>query len=313
LSRPPTRTKEARYPIQAVAARTGLTPPLLRAWERRYGAVTPERGAGGERLYSDRQIHRLNLLRMLTQSGHRISRIAQLPTAELERLLLDVGISPFDSPVRAENSDLEHVLFGRGLAAVNALDLDMLDAELERARTVLPPLALIDSVLCPLIRRAEDIPAKGPVVRASRQGLIDLLTEVARSVARTVSPLGSGRSMLIWNLGTPRDPSLAMAAAAASLQGMRAEILHDEADGEDVADYVISEPSAGIVVSLPCEVGADEAEEVLRRLRERLGSEHVVFCVAPIPEVFARIESIRGFEVCSTFRDLAELIDTNRN
>jgi CIC family chloride channel protein len=59
--------------------------------------------------------------------------------------------------------------------------------------------------------------------------------------------------MLIWNLGAPRDPSLAMAAATASLQGMRAEILHDEADGEDVAHYVVSEPSAGIVVSLPCE------------------------------------------------------------
>lgn len=310
---PTIRTNDARYPIQAVAARTGLSPPLLRAWERRYGVVEPERGEGGERLYSDRQVHQLNLLRMLTQHGHRISRIAKLPTAELERLLLDVGISPFESPVRAENSDLEHVLFGRGLAAVNTLDIDMLEQEIERARTVLSPLALIDGVLCPLIRRAEEIPALGPVVQAASQGLIEVLTEVARSVARVVGPLGSGRAMVVWNLGSPRDASLAMAAATASLQGMRAEILHDSADGGDIADYVLAEPNTNLVVSLPCHVDADAAFEALNTLRNRVGPDHLIFCVAPIPEVFARVEEISGLEVCSNFRDLAQLIDTNRS
>jgi DNA-binding transcriptional MerR regulator len=310
---PPTRTNEPRYPIQAVAARTGLTPPLLRAWERRYAVVEPERAEGGERLYSDRQIHHLNLLRMLTQHGHRISRIAKVPTAELERLLLDVGISPFDAPVRAENADLEHVLFGRGLAAVNALDVNMLEAEIERAKTVLSPLAMIDSVLCPLIRRAEAIPARGPVVQAAAQALIELLTEAARSVARVVGPLGSGRSMVIWNLGAVRDASLAMAAATASLQGMRAEILHDSADGQEIADYVLAEPATGLVVSLPCHVDADEAFAALTALRKRLSREHLIFCVAPMPEVFARVEDIPGLEVCANFRDLAELIDTNRS
>ena len=310
---PSIRTDDARYPIQAVAARTGLTPPLLRAWERRYGAVEPQRGEGGERLYSDRQVHRLNLLRMLTQHGHRISRIAELPTAELERLLLDVGITPFESPVRAENSDLEYVLFGRGLAAVNALDVKMLEHEVERARTVLSPLALIDAVLCPLIRRAEQIPARGPVVKAAAQGMVELLTETARAVARVVGPLGSGRPMVIWNLGEPRDASLAMAAATASLQGLRAEILHDSADGDDIAAYVRTEPTTSVVVSLPCHIDPERAHEVLSSLRAKVDGHHVIFCVAPIAEVFERVETIGGLEVCSNFRDLAALIDTNRS
>jgi DNA-binding transcriptional MerR regulator len=310
---PTIRKNEPRYPIQAVAARTGLTPPLLRTWERRYAVVEPERGEGGERLYSDRQIYHLNLLGMLTRYGHRISGIANVPTAELERLLLDVGISPFDKPVRAENSDLEHVLFGRGLAAVNALDVDMLESEIDRARTVLSPLALIDSVLCPLIRRAEQIPIRGPVVQASAQALIELLTEVARSVARVVGPLGSGRAMVIWNLGSVRDASLAMAAATASLQGMRAEILHDSADGQDIADYVHTDPTTSVVVSLPCHVDPDQASDTLTSLRKKLDREHLIFCVAPVAEVFARVEEIPGLEVCANFRDLAELIDTNRS
>jgi DNA-binding transcriptional MerR regulator len=308
-----TDTVDSRYPIQAVAARTGLTPPLLRAWERRYRAVEPVRSEAGERLYSDRQIHRLSLLRMLTQHGHRISRIARLPAAELELLLLDVGITPFESPVRAENSDLEHVLYGRGLAAVNALDAGLLATEIERARTVLSPLALVDSVLCPLIRQAESIPSRGPVVKAASRGLVELLTDTARLLARVLAPLGSGRSMLVWNLGHPRDASLAMASAATSIQGMRAEILHDEASGDDVAQYLRAERPSGVVVSIPCHIQPNEAWDVLNRLRQQINPETLVLCVAPIPEVFARIDPLPGLEVCSTFRDLAELIDTNRN
>ena len=308
-----TDTADARYPIQAVSARTGLAPPLLRAWERRYRAVEPVRSEAGERLYSDRQIHRLSLLRMLTQQGHRISRIARLPAAELERLLLDVGITPFESQVRAENSDLEYVLYGRSLAAVNALDAELLGTEIERARTVLSPLSLIDSVLCPLIRQAEAIPARGPVVKAASRGLVDLLTDTARLVARVLAPLGSGRSILVWNLGHPRDASLAMASAAASIQGMRVELLHDEASVEDVARYLKAERPGGVVVSIPCHSRPDEASDVLSELRDRIDPEILILCVAPIPELFARIESIPGLEVCSHFRDLAELIDTNRN
>ena len=34
---------EHRHPIKVVARRTGLTPDVLRVWEKRYGAVSPTR------------------------------------------------------------------------------------------------------------------------------------------------------------------------------------------------------------------------------------------------------------------------------
>jgi DNA-binding transcriptional MerR regulator len=275
--------------------------------------VEPLRNSAGERLYTDRQIQRLNLLRMLTQHGHRISRIAHLPGAELERLLLDVGISPFDEPVRAEDSDLEHVLFGRGLAAVNAMDPQLLEIEIERARTVLTPLSLIDGVLCPLIRRVEQFPSKGPVMRATTAGMTELLTETARSVARVVAPLGSGRPMLVWNLGYPRDASLAMAAATTSLQGLRAEILHHGAEQGELIDQLRSDLPAGVVVSVPCHAGVEEARQSLTALRETLDHDVLMLCVAPVAEVFEALDQIDACEVCSTFRELAALIDTHRS
>ena len=65
-----------RYPVRLVALQTGLTPHVLRAWERRYGVVTPTRTDGGQRLYSQLDIERLSRLRRLTERGHGIGRLA---------------------------------------------------------------------------------------------------------------------------------------------------------------------------------------------------------------------------------------------
>ena len=47
------------YTIKEAAARTGLTVPVLRAWERRYGVVAPTRTAGGYRVYDEAALRRL--------------------------------------------------------------------------------------------------------------------------------------------------------------------------------------------------------------------------------------------------------------
>ena len=55
---------EPKHPIRVVSERTGLSPDVLRAWEKRYRAVEPPRRDGGsQRLYSDADVERLRLLR----------------------------------------------------------------------------------------------------------------------------------------------------------------------------------------------------------------------------------------------------------
>ena len=54
--------REPRHPIRVVARRTGLTPAVLRAWERRYKVVEPSRSEGGQRLYSDLDVRRLAVI-----------------------------------------------------------------------------------------------------------------------------------------------------------------------------------------------------------------------------------------------------------
>jgi MerR family transcriptional regulator, light-induced transcriptional regulator len=57
------------YTIKEAASRAGLSVPVLRAWERRYGIVSPARTASGYRLYDDAAIARVRAMRRLVETG----------------------------------------------------------------------------------------------------------------------------------------------------------------------------------------------------------------------------------------------------
>lgn len=57
------------YTIKQAAVRSGVSVPLLRAWERRYGIVTPARTASGYRLYDEAALARLRTMRRLVDEG----------------------------------------------------------------------------------------------------------------------------------------------------------------------------------------------------------------------------------------------------
>jgi len=57
------------YTIKHAAALTGIPVATLRAWERRYGVVTPGRTGGGYRLYDDAAVDRLRAMRDLVGAG----------------------------------------------------------------------------------------------------------------------------------------------------------------------------------------------------------------------------------------------------
>ena len=78
---PPSR--DLRHPIKVVCHRTGLSAHVIRVWERRYGLICCKRTQSNRRLYSDEEIERLRLLKVLTDCGHRISNIACLSTRRL--------------------------------------------------------------------------------------------------------------------------------------------------------------------------------------------------------------------------------------
>ena len=67
-------SKSPAFNLKAVLRETGLAADTLRAWERRYGLPTPQRTAGGHRLYSQYDIETIKWLIGRQAEGLSISR-----------------------------------------------------------------------------------------------------------------------------------------------------------------------------------------------------------------------------------------------
>ncbi len=78
---------QGAYRIGAVARLTGISPDTLRIWERRYDIVEPRRTPKGGRLYSQKDVTRLTMIKTLVDQGYAISTVANLPAEELSRRL----------------------------------------------------------------------------------------------------------------------------------------------------------------------------------------------------------------------------------
>lgn len=128
-----------RYPMRVVMSRTGLTADVLRAWERRYGAVRPYRSPAGQRLYSDHDVERLLLLRRATLDGHSIGAIAPLDDHALEALLES---SP-TTVAAAPDVELDS-LVRDAMHATEKLDASALEATLRRAAMALGATRFVD-------------------------------------------------------------------------------------------------------------------------------------------------------------------------
>jgi len=66
-----------QFPIRHVAQVTGVLPVTLRAWERRYGLIKPERTPKGHRLYSEADIQMVYQIVRLIDQGISVGRVRQ--------------------------------------------------------------------------------------------------------------------------------------------------------------------------------------------------------------------------------------------
>ena len=95
-------TETEYFEISAVARLTGISPHVLRVWERRYGVVQPDRSKNKRRKYSQSDIQRLSLLKTLVDNGHAIGSIAELSMEQLSERVENVLAS------RADDENLEN-------------------------------------------------------------------------------------------------------------------------------------------------------------------------------------------------------------
>lgn len=146
----PKDPRSPEFPVRVVVRRTGLSPSLLRAWERRYGVVSPNRTDGGQRLYSESDIQRLLLLQAAVGAGHNISQIADLSEEGL------VDLTRWKTTTYGKENERDaapaELFLVQALAAIEGMETQRLDAILHRAAMAVSSDVLVDDILVPLLR-----------------------------------------------------------------------------------------------------------------------------------------------------------------
>ena len=142
----------ARYPIRAVSKLTGISIDTLRAWERRYAAVTPTRDDRG-RMYTEADVARLRLLNSAVEQGHSIGRLAGMSNDQLRHLGAAAGAIARTAAVTTRATPLDTTALATALREYDAVGLDQ---ELSRLAAVLRPLDLLQDVLMPVLTQVGD-------------------------------------------------------------------------------------------------------------------------------------------------------------
>jgi MerR family transcriptional regulator, light-induced transcriptional regulator len=262
-----------RHSIRVVAERTGLTPDVLRVWERRYDAVTPARGSGGQRVYSDEEVERLRLLQRATIAGRSIGSIAGMSTEELEEMVRedDEARPPLArAPVQLSyDGDMEVAM-----AFVRSLDAGGLEVFLRRRLAGLGVTGFLEGVVVPLLQRVGDEWHIGRVTIAQEHLTSSLVKQLLNGIIGNPMHSPGARSVLVATpAGDEHELGSLLAAATATAEGWRVVNLGPDLPAREIATAATQMKADLVALSVTYAPDALETLQELRDLRAQLPDE----------------------------------------
>jgi DNA-binding transcriptional MerR regulator/methylmalonyl-CoA mutase cobalamin-binding subunit len=255
----------ASYTIRAVAEQTGLTTHTIRAWERRYGLLSPDRTDSNRRLYDERDIERLRLVVRAVEGGHSLGQVARLPNDELQRL---GGREVKRAPVSVPSDDFLAV----SRQAMLDYDSETFQSTLRRAREVLGVDQFLQKLVVPLLSSVGEGWRKGDVLIAQEHFASAFLRSELEGIRYSFAPSpGAPRIVIATPSGQMHELGALMAAITVARHGWRATYLGPNLPAGEVAAAVkqVGARAVGLSVVFP-ESDLRTIGE-LKRLRELLG------------------------------------------
>ena len=262
-----------KHPIGVVAERTGLSPDLLRVWERRYRAVEPTRATDGQRLYSDTDVERLRLLRSATLAGRGIRQVAGLATEELTRLVREDEVArrrvaqreePVGPPSVGESVD-------RALELARAVDAPGLESLLRRTAAALGVPVFLDAVVAPLLRRMGEEWKAGRLTVAQEHLATAIIQRVLEGTMHFLAAPHGAPNLLVATLsGEQHKMGALLAATAAAAEGWRVTYLGPDLPAVEIAGAAVAAGARMVGVSVVHLADRERVLTELRTVRSRL-------------------------------------------
>ncbi len=306
-----------RHPIGVVSRRTGLKPDLIRAWERRYGAVEPGRTETRRRFYSDADVERLLLLRRVMSTGRGIGQVAGLSNVALQALIEDdpgvpagmvgtVGRTGAVPVVAAEGAELFLALC---LSATQRLDVRDLQLQLDRASVALSRINLLEKLLAPLLNRVGELWHRGEL-RPSHEHMASAMVRSFLGGMRESYHLPATAPHLVVTTPARQVHELGalIVAATAATEGWQATYLGPDLPPEEIAAAAVQKGARAVAISIVYPPDDPLLGDDLRKLHRLLPAGTELFVGGRAAAAYATVlEDIGALQLDSLSRLREEL------
>ena len=247
------------FSIRDVEKLTGIRAHTLRAWEQRYGLVTPRRSDSNARFYHDEELRELSAIALLKKHGYRISKIAAMPRDERDRAVakvfsLNVGVvNQLDALTLAVVEMDEY-----RLSLLLDTHIDQLGFEEAMLRVVHPFLEKLSVLFFTGSVKAAQESFVGEILRRKIHSAIDQLARVAPTAA-------SPTFALYLPGGERQEQSILFVQYLLRARGLRALYLGTNTTPGDLADACAATPIDYLYTSLSTTYVAQPVEQMVEQ------------------------------------------------
>ncbi|MET0405739.1 MAG: MerR family transcriptional regulator [Cystobacter sp.] len=266
---------ERTYRIHIAAEFSGVRVELIRAWERRYGVLSPRRNASGYRVYTDRDVALLKRLKQLTEEGVSISEAATM----LPQLLAEIDAAQPSAPPPSQEPNPDSVSAWREdvLAAVEAMDQRRVSETLDEVLAALSPLKAYEDVLVPLQREVGDLWHQG-VFSVGQEHLVSQEIR-ARLISLLHSAPSKGRRHALLACFPEEQHELGLLGMALRMRhaGMTVTLLGQRTPAEEVGRMARAIKVDLVGLSAVTDPGPQAFEAILKGLRKDVGPDIAVW------------------------------------
>ena len=306
------------FPISTAALRSGVSTHLIRMWERRYAAISPERSDGNRRLYTDAEVARLRLLHQATSVGYRISQVAKLDDGQLRELVaaaeeLPVENARLRSAEEVESESAE--LIARALAAVDSADQRGLSTQLSLASSRFGPLDFLSRIVEPLMIAIGERWHDGSL-RIYHEHLASIV--VRSNLTNLLASMPASEEAPVAIAATPRDQlhelGALSAAIAAAASGWRTMYAGPSLPSQELAQLAATADARALLLSASISLGSQDAGPEILRVAE-LAPPRLTVVVGgeAAPSLFTAHQPPRNVRRVAGIGDLVSLLEQLSN
>jgi DNA-binding transcriptional MerR regulator/methylmalonyl-CoA mutase cobalamin-binding subunit len=267
------------YTIGYAARQTHLSTHVIRAWEKRYGAIKPGRTETQRRLYSESDIQRLALLREATHAGHRIAQLVELDMDSLRELADRRKAEAASHQSIAFEEPTSNGYYDASLSAVLKLDSRALEVALNRAAVMLTRKMVLAEVIFPLTEKIGELWASGKLKIVNEHMASTVLRSFLWDMMRSVTlPQGAPKIVVATPVNQWHELGALMIALLAVEAGWEALYYGPNLPSEEIAAAAVHKRVRAVALSIIYQIDEAQLLRELIKLRRYL-SEAVTLVV----------------------------------